>query len=100
MQWYYGEEGESIGPVEEEELVRMAEDGRLKPTDYVWNATMGSTWVQASTVDALFDPPAPAPAPAGPDQPTAQPTRPWARTTASCTELRVACSDFLLRKNP
>ena len=63
MQWHYIEDGNVLGPVEEEELVRMAADGRLKPADMVWNQAMGETWVAASTVEILFAGNSSAPAP-------------------------------------
>ena len=54
MDWYYTLEGRQYGPVSWEELQRLARDGRLKPTDYVWNSTMGQNWSQAVMVPNLF----------------------------------------------
>ncbi len=60
MEWHYAKEGKQFGPVEEAELIRLARAGELKPTDLVWNATMGQQWVAASSVPNLFTPPTPA----------------------------------------
>jgi uncharacterized membrane protein len=54
MDWYYALEGRQYGPVSWEELQRLARGGRLAPTDYIWNSTMGQHWAQASTVPDLF----------------------------------------------
>lgn len=54
MKWYYMIDGEQRGPVEESELFNLAGTGRLKPTDLVWNETMGEKWAEASTVPGLF----------------------------------------------
>jgi len=54
MEWFFAAAGRQEGPVSEEELIRMAVDGRLKPTDHVWNETMGDKWALASTVPGLF----------------------------------------------
>jgi len=64
MQWHYINNSNVSVAVEEEELIRMAQDGRLKPSDMVWNDTMGEEWVAASAVEILFagSPSAPAPA--------------------------------------
>jgi len=55
MKWYFTRNGSREGPVEEKELFEMAGDGRLKPTDFVWNAAMGGQWNEASSVPDLFD---------------------------------------------
>jgi len=54
MQWYYTVNGRQEGPVDEETLARFARQGALKPTDFVWNETMGETWQQASEIPGLF----------------------------------------------
>ena len=54
MQWYYTQNGESKGPVREEDLRRMASDGVLKPADHVWNEGMGDQWSRASSIPGLF----------------------------------------------
>ncbi len=58
MQWYYIHDGQRFGPVEESELIRLASQGLLTPTDLVWNASMGQEWKPASTVPNLFATPA------------------------------------------
>jgi len=55
MQWYYAVNGQQQGPVEWETLVSLAREGKVKPSDLVWNSTMGSEWTKASTVSGLFD---------------------------------------------
>lgn len=54
MQWYYAVNGQQQGPVEQDELAALARDGKLKPGDLVWNATMGSQWAKAASVPGLF----------------------------------------------
>ncbi len=54
MQWYYIHDGQRFGPVEEGDLIRLASQGQLVPTDLVWNASMGQEWKPASTVPDLF----------------------------------------------
>jgi len=54
MDWYYVIGGEQYGPVREHELFELAKEGRLKPTDLVWNSAMGSQWAPASSVPGLF----------------------------------------------
>jgi len=63
MQWYYVKGEQQHGPVDEAELFAMARDGRLAPTDLVWNESMGEQWVEASTVPGVFDKGAPPPLP-------------------------------------
>jgi hypothetical protein len=53
MQWYYIQQGKQIGPVEEAEIKRLISDGRLKPTDYVWNPDMGSSWNRITNVETF-----------------------------------------------
>lgn len=54
MQWWYGIKGQQQGPVEEEELRRMAREGLLSPDDLVWNPSLGQQWVRAASVGGLF----------------------------------------------
>jgi uncharacterized membrane protein len=53
MQWYYAVNGQQVGPVEQEILEGLIRDGKVKPDDLVWNASMGNQWVKASTVPGL-----------------------------------------------
>ena len=54
MQWYYCvAANERKGPIEEEEIFRLARDGVLTPESIVWNETMGSEWVSASSVKGM-----------------------------------------------
>ncbi len=53
MQWHYAKKNKQLGPVEEEDLFRMAREGALEPADLVWNETM-SDWAPASSVKGLF----------------------------------------------
>ena len=59
MQWYYTKREQQFGPVDEEELYRLARQGELTPTDLVWNAGFGDQWAAASSVDGLFTSPPP-----------------------------------------
>lgn len=58
MQYWYAVRGNSSlrGVADELVLFEMARNGRLKPTDLVWNTTTGSRWVPASTIEGLFPP--------------------------------------------
>lgn len=53
MEWYYAQQGQQFGPVDEEELLRLAQEGQLSPDDLVWNSTLGDEWVEASSIDKL-----------------------------------------------
>ena len=55
MQWYYAVNGQQQGPVEQDELVALARDGKLRPGVLVWNSSMGNQWAKAATVPGLFD---------------------------------------------
>ena len=74
MQWFYIQNEQRIGPVEESELFRLAREGQLSPDDLVWNPTMGQQWRPASTVPDLFPLPVDA-APAVPAIPGNTPNR-------------------------
>ncbi|MEI8122900.1 MAG: DUF975 family protein [bacterium] len=54
MQWFYAVNGQQQGPVEWGALVALATEGKLTPSDLVWNSTMGNQWVKASTITGLF----------------------------------------------
>lgn len=54
MQWFYIHDGQRVGPVEESELRRLAQNGELSPDDLVWNPTMEQEWKPASSVPGLF----------------------------------------------
>jgi uncharacterized membrane protein len=57
MQWFYIQNEQRIGPVEESELFRLAREGQLSPGDLVWNPTLGQQWMPASSVPNLFSVP-------------------------------------------
>jgi hypothetical protein len=57
MQWFLYTSGRQEGPLSWEVLVERARDGSLRPTDLVWNESMGDTWAEARTVPGLFLPP-------------------------------------------
>ncbi|MFC1453194.1 GYF domain-containing protein [Verrucomicrobiota bacterium] len=83
--WYYLVRGDVTrhGVVDRSGLFDMAGQGRLKPSDLVWNRDAGAQWVAASTVEGLFAE-RPAAVPAGRAQaarpPRGQPGgRPWHR---------------------
>ena len=54
MEWYYAKDGNQFGPVEDEELHRLAQEGGVLPQDLVWNASMGDQWIAASSIETLF----------------------------------------------
>lgn len=55
MQWYYAENGAQQGPVEFGQLKALVGEGRLKPNDLVWTASMGDQWAKAASVPGLFN---------------------------------------------
>jgi hypothetical protein len=50
--WYYGEGERQKGPVTADELKRLVELGRVKPTDLVWQPGMDD-WVPAKSIRGL-----------------------------------------------
>ena len=46
-QWYYAQNGQSKGPVSEEQLRQLVVSGQIKPTDLVWKQGMAD-WAPAS----------------------------------------------------
>lgn len=54
MQWFYAVKGQQQGPVEWEALVSLVREGKVSPSDLVWNSTMGNQWAKASTIPGLF----------------------------------------------
>ena len=52
-EWFYSVGDTRQGPVTEDELKRLADDGTLKPSDLVWKDGMAD-WVEARTIDILF----------------------------------------------
>ena len=58
MEWYYAKNGSQFGPVDDEELHRLAREGGILPEDLVWNASMGNQWITASSIETLFPRPA------------------------------------------
>jgi len=56
MPWYYYKNGRRAGPIDDAVFRRMAADGQLEPTDFVWSPGM-KEWAQAATVPGLLQPP-------------------------------------------
>lgn len=54
MQWFFVSGDKARGPIEEEELRRMASAGELQPQQWVWNQAMGDQWAPAQTIPGLF----------------------------------------------
>ncbi len=44
MDWYYAKDGEQVGPVAEEELKQLFENGQVSSDDLVWNESQ-SDWL-------------------------------------------------------
>jgi hypothetical protein len=53
--WFYSVGDTRQGPVTEDDLKRLAAEGKLQPSDLVWRDGMPD-WVEARTVDILFPP--------------------------------------------
>jgi len=51
--WYCVRDGQKYGPFSVEQMKEMTLNGRLQPTDIVWNQDM-EHWAAASTVQAFF----------------------------------------------
>jgi uncharacterized RDD family membrane protein YckC len=67
-QWHYASKGGQVGPIPEQELVRLFHSGQLTPDTLVWTQEL-KDWVPASSVDGLLPPssiPAPQPPPIAP----------------------------------
>lgn len=56
--WFVGRAGERSGPFTTQSLRDMAADGRLAPTDLVWQEGMAN-WVPAASIRGLFAPHSP-----------------------------------------
>lgn len=54
IEWYYTKQGTQYGPVNEEELRRLAKTGEITPEDLVWNSAMGAQWQRASSIGDVF----------------------------------------------
>lgn len=52
-QWYYGKDGQRLGPVSSSQLKELAASGTIRPTDLVWKQGM-SSWAEAHNVQGLF----------------------------------------------
>src|SRR5689334_19125494 len=48
MNWYYAEAGQQVGPVTEEELLRLAESGRVQADTLVWHEGLANWQVYDS----------------------------------------------------
>ena len=59
-QWYYVDNGAPAGPVSADSLLRLAADGTVQATTYVWQEGMTS-WLPAGEVPGLLPPPPPPP---------------------------------------
>ncbi len=51
--WFYGKNGQQVGPVSSGQLRQLAQAGQLLPDDLVWKEGMAA-WVPASSVPGLF----------------------------------------------
>lgn len=76
MQWYCAVNGQQMGPVDQDGLMALARDGKLKPDDLVWNSSMGQQWAKASTIPGLFQQAGAPPAPGTPPS-----VNQWAKDT-------------------
>jgi len=65
MQWFYIQNENRMGPVEETDFFQLARDGNLSPQDLVWNPSMGEEWKPASSIPKLFITPTVLPPPTG-----------------------------------
>jgi len=54
MSWYYAKQGCQLGPVDSDELHRLASEGELLEQDMICQNAPGSQWVPASSIRSLF----------------------------------------------
>jgi hypothetical protein len=95
--WYYAQNGQQLGPVPSEQLQQLAAGGQLQPFDLIWKEGMPS-WVEASTVQGLYQHPGPVPAAPRPPAPYAdaraadpyRPSPPRRRAAGMSTGAKVA----------
>jgi hypothetical protein len=52
-EWHYSREGKRYGPVPLSELKKLAEAGKLAPSDFVWKEGLPE-WVEASSIKGLL----------------------------------------------
>lgn len=71
-QWYYVQNGAPTGPVGLDALMRLASEGALLPTTYVWQEGMPA-WQPAGEVPGLLPPPLPPPVAPRPGSPPIPP---------------------------
>jgi len=53
IEWYYAKGQQQFGPLSPSQLKGLADTGKLRPADLVWNANM-SDWAPARSVSGLF----------------------------------------------
>ncbi len=80
MNWYYIENGQQAGPVQDAQLQALVQQGRIQADTLIWREGMANWEAAQQTVPQLFAAPA-APQPAQPVQPT-QPAQPAAPQVA------------------
>lgn len=57
MQRYYAIGKERKGPVNDDEIRRLIQDGTLTATSLLWNTTMGSAWTPLANIPRLLSEP-------------------------------------------
>lgn len=80
-EWYVGRSGEQSGPYTSQQLIQLANEGRLSPTDVLWKEGM-SEWAPCSSVRGLFGEAASSSNPL-PRRPAPRPTAPPPRVASS-----------------
>jgi uncharacterized RDD family membrane protein YckC len=80
MEWFYVENGQQAGPVDETSLAELVRQGRVNAQTLVWNSTM-SNWLTYSEVTAQM-----AAGAVATELPNAPATPPGAPATAYCAE--------------
>jgi len=72
IEWHYAKNGKQYGPVSSQRLRRLATDGELTPTDFVWKDGM-LHWASAGKVAGLFENTSPPQLPLPPKLPAQKP---------------------------
>ena len=97
MEWYYAENGSSIGPNSLDAMKHHLKNGRIGPDTMIWTSAFGSAWKSLKEVGefaGLFAPAVAAPPPPPPvSAPQTPPTPPAASNAPFMEETRPAAAN-------
>ena len=97
MNWYYVDQGQQAGPVDDAQLAQLVRGGKIERSTLVWHDGMAN-WVPYSEVQSSPAPPATSPPPVQPAGNAAAPAAEVPTTEAVCTECgKIFASDQMIR---